>query len=121
VRFRTLYRSLFLTSLLFLFLDFIVTQVGFTRFPWLARYVNPHLACLTVLVTLLCLVLAYRGCQCYLARMPYAADLGDVWRYLMRKGPISKSDLAVFASIALYLAFIHMHLMGLLSWLRLLL
>jgi len=73
------------------------------------------------MVTLLCLVLAYRGCRYYLARMPYAADLGDVWRYLIRKGPIARSDLIVFASIALFLAFIHMHLMGLLSWLRLLL
>lgn len=130
MKFKALFKAIFLLAVLADLADYAITQFGFERFsPWLERNIyvrllmrwfNPYLAStILFLVTLGLVVGAYKLCTGYFNEDPYSGHLREVWNYLWRSGTVKGRDLIIFASIALYIIFIHMHLTGFISWLRL--
>jgi MFS family permease len=130
MKFKTLYKAFLLLAVLSDFIDYLITQMGFQRFaplfeanPYirlLMRWFNPFLASTIVFAFTLALILgAYMLSRSYLREEPYSGHLKDVWNYLTKSGTVKGRDLFIFASIALYIIFIHMHLTGFISWLRL--
>ena len=131
MRFKTLYRAFFLIALLADLMDYIITLKAFERFPaWLEtnpyirllmQHYSPFIASTIVFaITLALITAAYILTRSYFKEDPYDGHLRDVWNHLWRSGTVRGRDLFIFASIALYIVFIHMHLTGFLSWLRIL-
>jgi len=131
MRFKTLYRAFFLIALLADLMDYLITLKAFEKFPaWLEtnpyirllmQHFTPFIASTIVfIITLALIITAYKLCAGYFNQEPYNSHLKPVWNHLWRSGTVRGRDLAIFASIALYIVFIHMHLTGFLSWLQIL-
>ncbi len=131
MRFKMVFKALFILAVLADIMDYFITQMGFESFSsgletnqyvrLMMQWVNPYLASTIVfLVTLGLIIGAERLSKGYLNDIPYSGGLRDVGEYLWRGGTIKIRDLIIFASLILYVIFIHMHLSGFLSWLSIL-
>jgi hypothetical protein len=131
--FRSFYKGFFLAVLVLDFMDYTITQVGFSRYPvWfeanpyirllMTRGFDPHLASTIVLLTSLAFIVgSYYLLKEYLAHEPYTQDLKHVGKYLWNLSTIKARDLSIFACLALAIVLAVQHLQGFISWLRLLL
>lgn len=61
------------------------------------------------IITLALIIIAYKLCTGYFNQGPYSNHLKTVWNYLWHGGTVRGRDLTIFASIVLYMVFIHMH------------
>jgi hypothetical protein len=131
MKFKTLYKAFMLVAVATDLADYFVTQIGLRKFiplfeanPYirlLMHWFSPFLAStILFLITLVLILGAYKLSTSYFNEKPYNGNLKDVWNYLTKSGTVKARDLVIFASIALYIVFIHMHLTGFISWLRLL-
>lgn len=114
------------------FMDYGITQVGFSRFPpWfeanpyirllMGSGVNPYLASSIVFSVTIAFVLgAYYVLKGYLNEGPYSGSMREVGKYLWNLSTTSVRDLAVFACLALVAVLMVQHLAGFLTWLTLL-
>jgi len=131
MKFRTLYNTFLVFAIIAVLADYIITQIGFRHFPaWfeanpyvrvLLRWLDPFLASTIVFLTTLTLIMgSYRLLSKTLNEKPYSETLKDVGRCVWTANTLKSRDILVFASIALYLAFTYIHMLGFLAWLKLL-
>ena len=131
MRFKTFYRLVFLAAVIVDFMDYGITQVGFSRFsPWfeanpyvrilMGSGVNAYLASSIVFSVTIAFVLgAYYVLKGYLDEQPYSGGMREVGGYLWNLSTTNARDLAVFACLALVVVLIVQHLFGFLTWLTL--
>jgi len=130
MKFKTFYKIFLFVAVATALADYFITQMGFKTFiplfeanPYirlLMRWFSPFLAStILFLITLVLILGAYKLSTSYFNAEPYNGHLKDVWNYLTKSGTVKGRDLIIFATIALYIIFIHMHLTGFISWLRL--
>jgi hypothetical protein len=131
IRFKTLYKTVFLVALIMNFMDYTITQIGLSQFPpwWEANpYIrllmrmglNPHFASTIVfLISLAFIIGAYQLLKGYLNHEPYSQSLSQVGKYLWNLPTVRARDLSIFACLALAIVLIIQHAQGFISWLKL--
>lgn len=131
MKFKTVYKAVFLIAISADFLDYLFTEIGFIRFTpyletnlfirFLMRWIDPHLASTTVFgVTLVMIIVAYKYTSGYLGEQPYSQELGNVLHYLWTGGTFNIRDAAIFASMTLSIMVAYIHFLAFLEWLHLL-
>lgn len=129
VKFNKIYKGVFIFAVLSLFMDYLITQIGFTRLSPsfegnyliknLMNWMNPYLASTTwFLVTLVMIIITYKlAAYCQKGKL-YSGSLDDIGRHLQSDGSLSIRDRAIFIHVAALIIFLLIHLLGLFSWLN---